>query len=532
MRCKSSRIGFDRPLSNVSFVEKHRLVDEQGYPSSCMKDLLLDPKPDCNCEIRRVLIGHSDNNLQMQESLYHLVDNFGQAVNEKFQITLLDVADLFSVSSVKTAKRFIQTVTPITLLSQKLKVIEYSQSDRNERTENPKAVEDAIRSELHSFFQDDKIPTNLVSFLLSKSLRKRAGLLGAFLEKSPLVNKHFCYVVVNNGRQVSSTVLRTWAKDRSTKVLYWERNDASRTVWLCDHPPQDFFAYIDEFNNLKDCEQDDDAVQKWLKDQRHSKLQNTYLKRFEESGTKTIKSNLSGELKLESDFVLLAPSSDDEYESLGRMFPEKNFKNQFEGFESALQSSDQKFRLVLRIHPNYYNKSSNFLMRRYKEIFRFIGRYPQTTIVYPLDKINTYHLVERAKLLITGNSTLGVEAICLGKKVVHINHSPFPVTSDLSNIKPKFMKADFGVDLSEVAKKEIQIKLIHRQRVKWSSDTPTNNWTTFHTIIGLKRIWPLVRLLTIKKNRILYYPITKMFQLFLFFTQKFRYVSPLQNKSK
>lgn len=490
-----------------------------------MEFLPFSPHADCVCKQKKLLVCYSDNQIQMQEALFSCLSEIEKILGNRLDIAIFDYTELFSVSSQSRVEKFMTVRSPMQPYIRREKIIEFKKKKINGSLEIPGEINVAIKSELHSFFQDDKLPNTPLRFWLEGSLKKRYRMLSSFLHEE-VGEEHFCYILLNNGRQVSSVTVSKWARGKSTKLIFWERNQGPRELWFCDHPPQDFFAYVDEFKRSLDKKPDFQQVSKWLHGNKYSTIQNPFSEKWVslQANRQLEKISQSGTPSLRSGVAIFATSSDDEFESLGDIFPKKNWQNQFNGFDAFLQSSKEKFLPLIRFHPNFYNKSSKFLMRRYKEAAKFLWKYPETTIVYPRDNINTYKLLEEADLLVTGNSTLGVEAAAQGQRVRHINHSAFPFTSDLTNQSPLLLNEKFDKDLREIAIREIAVKLAHI-RLVYNGPMPEVSWGTLHSIFGYKRGWTLWRMMSTKLHRVLYHPITGIFKivvLFIHVSQKFR----------
>lgn len=127
-------------------------------------------------------------------------------------------------------------------------------------------------------------------------------------------------------------------------------------------------------------------------------------------------------------------SSEDEFVGL-EGWPGYGWRDQYEAFDSFLRRV--RGASVLRVHPNFLNKSFSTARLELKRISWLCRSHPELKVVLPNDPINSYDLIETTKRVVVYGSTIGLEAHCLGKSVWNAGNAIYDSIVDVRTLKPK-----------------------------------------------------------------------------------------------
>lgn len=129
-------------------------------------------------------------------------------------------------------------------------------------------------------------------------------------------------------------------------------------------------------------------------------------------------------------------SSPDERASLG-----EDWEWEFEGESDqskvvrlildGLTASGMDFELVFRAHPNM----SNYKGSELSTIATYVDKYSSFQYISPDERVNSYSLIQKADLVLTFGSTIGVEAAYMGKKSVVIGKSFYDYLNIAVNVR-------------------------------------------------------------------------------------------------
>lgn len=113
-------------------------------------------------------------------------------------------------------------------------------------------------------------------------------------------------------------------------------------------------------------------------------------------------------------------SSQDEFWYLGEDW-KSQFASQFaaiESFVNAALKNDPGSRIAIRMHPNTLTKSVQYAWREGKFFFHLSQRFPANVRVFwPNSSQDSYQLARSTDRVIVWNSTIGLEALAMGKAV-------------------------------------------------------------------------------------------------------------------
>lgn len=315
----------------------------------------------------------------------------------------------------------------------------------------------AVRGDLYSFMKTDRLSSNFLTRNLERWLKSKFTKARA-ISRKVVGDEHFCFCIILNGRHAVDAGLAEGAKESGTPILYWEKSGTGRALgFLSNHPPQDYFSFREESQKLSVSEVERRAVRKWLSSRRtNSTGTNPFAEKWRSANT---------QLEANERVISFFTSSQDEYWSLGALFPTRRWESQYVGFESVLcQLKQPDDTVVVRMHPNTSNKSPGYVFREIKSVLSLLQGHPNTLVILPHDPLNSYSLIDISSVVISSASTVGAEALAMGKPVVHLDSSRFPLSSESTMYEPDGKKPFESSDtnhLSSLAMADFHVYLAH-----------------------------------------------------------------------
>jgi hypothetical protein len=321
------------------------------------------------------------------------------------KLTILDCSRFFppttwglGVTSLRAAIQQIQLNAEIVELSRPATTLE---SD-NKRTFYLPFVESQIHSTLRSKLL---LKTNVGHFLQSCSTLEAHDFRSALSLFSK--QRNFDTVVIPNGRFALSRIAADIFQNEDSKMRFLEFGWGRRLL-LTNHPPHALKDYSNEVMRWRISLEGEREAEKWLNDRIESKSVDNKFNRFEEK-------------EYPESRVVFFSSSQDEYEALG---PEWNsgWKSQFEAFDSIIRhlSIDPRG-AIIRVHPNTANKPFREQKAIWRDLQELRASHPGIAVIPPNSKVNSYFLARSTHLIVTNGSTIGLEAMFMGKKVISTN---------------------------------------------------------------------------------------------------------------
>jgi hypothetical protein len=110
------------------------------------------------------------------------------------------------------------------------------------------------------------------------------------------------------------------------------------------------------------------------------------------------------------------------------------WKDQYQAFSEFAKRV--RGRKVLRIHPNFVNKSFGHSLSELRRVIWLLNSHIEIVPVCPTDKINSYELLELAERVFVYGSTVGLEASAFSKCVWNSMSSVYDVHADIRNFRP------------------------------------------------------------------------------------------------
>lgn len=253
-------------------------------------------------------------------------------------------------------------------------------------------------------------------------LDSHRALLRSFCEASILVFDRACQlidefqpteVLLFNGRFATTRAVMRAAEARGVPWRIHERGGDKDRFWVTDCLPHDMERIQEKIVAEWD-ESQADAGHAFFT-ARRSRIERDWhsFTHGQQIG------RLPPELQGEDDWVAFFTTSEDEMLSIGDRNENVLFPSQVEAIEAvaAAVAAMPGTRLCIRIHPHTSQKS-----RADREKWARL-RLPGVLVIGPADPTDTYALIERAKVVCTYGSTVGVEATYWGRPSLLFSHS-------------------------------------------------------------------------------------------------------------
>lgn len=292
-------------------------------------------------------------------------------------------------------------------------------------------MEEALESELLTYFRLDRIPNSPYSRELQASLRKAMHDVYRSLEilwsNSPPDR-----VAIPNGRTSRQKAARLVATKLGIDVWLYENGRAlPDSYYLGKTQPHDRVSSQVELREgfrLPPAEIMEEQALSWLSD-RQAKDSKTNL--FSEKWME-----LASFTKKDTDPVaVFFASSFDEFLAFGPMWRIDEWTHQFEAFDLIMSKMETEgFALVLRLHPNLASKSRAYFRREILAVKALMAKYPRLKIHWHNEPTNSYDLVRSADLVIVERSTIGLEASLMGKPVIACQATQWDQSVDVRQV--------------------------------------------------------------------------------------------------
>jgi hypothetical protein len=216
-------------------------------------------------------------------------------------------------------------------------------------------------------------------------------------------------VWICNGRPFHERVAREICQRLNKKIRYYEiggEGTIPKRWILHSKSPHDRTGHQEEIENLaREKGLDYEVINQWI-DSRRNPRENPF---YHEKDPKR-------SLQLTEPFIVFFSSSEDEVAAISSDW-KSAWKDQINALHALMEvfESQDEYQLVVRVHPNQANKSKSDQKRW--ESFQTQGK----TTVYSQDSlVDSYELLDRAHAVIVYQSTLGVEAAVMGKKLAFL----------------------------------------------------------------------------------------------------------------
>jgi hypothetical protein len=212
-------------------------------------------------------------------------------------------------------------------------------------------------------------------------------------------------VMLFNGRFATTRAVMRAAEARGIPWRIHERGGDKDRFWITDCLPHDM-ELIQRKMQAQWRESDADAGHGFFQARRNR------IERDWHSFTRAQQfGRLPPELQGEGDWIAFFTTSEDEMLSIGDRNENQRYPSQFEAIEAVAEAVARLpgTRLCIRVHPHTSQKARADRARWARL------RLPGVVLIGPEDPTDTYALIERAKVVCTYGSTVGVEATYWGR---------------------------------------------------------------------------------------------------------------------
>ena len=228
-------------------------------------------------------------------------------------------------------------------------------------------------------------------------------------------------VVVFNGRFVHDAAVTAAAECLNIPVYFHERGCDEHQYSLRPFRPHNFKRLVAEAESVWSSSTLGDSAkcdlaEKWFESRISEGFGGGWVS-YSSHFNRSKDLGLLEELGIEPNkYVLFATTSDDEYafvhSSIRRAFTWSDQFSLVKDLENILRDDDRK--LVVRLHPNLTTKDTGLV----KEWERLARSMPNVIFVSPDTDVDSYKLVKYSDAVVSVGSTLGLEALYMGKATI------------------------------------------------------------------------------------------------------------------
>ena len=299
--------------------------------------------------------------------------------------------------------------------------------------EHRDALEQALESELLTYFRLDHIPKSAEARNLSGRLRS------AMMETYAALTELWSHtppdrVLIPNGRTSRQKAARLVAETMGLNVFLYENGRASPdSYYLGRTQPHDRVASQQEILDgfpLPQGRALETVADTWLT---HRMAGSAGTNQFSDQWAPA--SALSQKNAKRNPTAVFFASSFDEFLAFGPMWTIDEWSHQFEAFDLMMSIlEDRGVELVLRLHPNLGTKSRQYFLREVRDILALQDRHPSLKIHWHNEPTNSYDLVRNADYVIVERSTIGLEASLMGKPVWVTQAAQWDMVADVRQV--------------------------------------------------------------------------------------------------
>jgi hypothetical protein len=300
------------------------------------------------------------------------------------------------------------------------------------RSAHHEALTQALESELLTYFRLDFIPSTREARVLSHRLRVAMERTYAALDELWSQNPP-ARVLVPNGRTSRQKAARLVAEHHGIPVGFYENGRATPDhYYLGTTQPHDRLASQAEVKSVVASLEPGHAAEladSWIT---HRMSGDDGTNRFSSGWAQPKGAFAQGGPGQKAVFF---SSSFDEYRAFGPMWSIDGWSHQFEAFDAMMTILEgQGVGLVLRLHPNLGTKSRAYFQREVTDVVDLQSRHPTLVLHWHNSEVNSYDLVRQADYVIVERSTIGLEAILMGKPVWVTQASQWDQVADVRQV--------------------------------------------------------------------------------------------------
>ena len=273
-----------------------------------------------------------------------------------------------------------------------------------------------------SYYREPKLNWDEHGDILGKHLKNA---LLVHLGFSEFLDKHrFDRIILFNGRYSSLRPLLRLAQRRGLELLVHERGYEFGKFSLTHGTYPHAIQYIeDEIIRYAQDPLPEEEKRKigaeWFLERRAGVSQNW------KSFTREQKEGFAREILNRDEFnITLFNSSEDEFVAIEE-WKNPYYDNQNSGIRKILKSfeNEENIRFFLRVHPNLRDVENS----QTRELERLAEEFDHLTVIPPESPMSTYELLDKADLILTFGSSVGIEAAFAGKPSIVMGRAPYLV---------------------------------------------------------------------------------------------------------
>ena len=292
---------------------------------------------------------------------------------------------------------------------------------------------ESIESAILSYFRVAKSPTSQFSKVLRKRLVSEGQYLFNFVSNLLNQEERFDLVINPNGRLPSQRVVSLAAQYSETNIFFYEIGRMTRgTFYFGPRRVHDRVGTQEDVIQNLAIKNSLEIASEWLQERMRPK---SHTNQFSDNWDVTAVDPLAIEADDGLGRALIFTSSADEFVSLGTEWILQEWSDQYEAFGEILEKlSLLGVPVTLRVHPNLVNKHPHHFWGEVNKIRNLMRLHKELDVVWPNEKVNSYDLVRKAKIVIVARSTIGLEASLMGKCVWTVTPSRYDLVADVKRI--------------------------------------------------------------------------------------------------
>ena len=292
-------------------------------------------------------------------------------------------------------------------------------------------------------------------------------------------------LVIFNGRFASSKAIKSGIRKhkQALNVLFYERSNTLERYRLKPYSPHNREKIVEEINKLwNECSNQNEAA-KIAKTFFKTKVSGKgtdwfpFSKGIQEVEKNNISETLNDYIKADKNKIIsYFTSSEDEFESLGDIWLDQRFQLSQKNIIKELSriAIKKNILLVIRVHPNV-NNASKESKSNWTNIFKELPN-KNILIIKECNNISSYSIVNNSNIVVVYGSTIGIEALFLGKPVVVAGSSFYFGTK--AKIQPVFQFDDLEKKIDDLLKSSID--RIENKEILKESSYPYGYWIYTH----------------------------------------------------
>jgi hypothetical protein len=291
----------------------------------------------------------------------------------------------------------------------------------------------SVEGLLMTLFADFRPERHRVLYPALKKRAERSAVLLFHAALESMLKDRPTKIVIPNGRFPYQKALVLAAKRLEVEVAFYERGFRTDSgVFIGEHMTVDRRAWqaIAERGDERFGESTRRASRQWLLSRKvPGSLDNEFSSNWRLDSTHTE----STQTPTTRFSVAFFTSSQDEFLSL-EDWQGFGWSDQYEAFTEFARRVEGPH--VLRIHPNFINKSFGHAIEEIRRVNWMRKNVPGLEIVWPTSPLSSYQVIDQSAKIVVHGSTIGLEASAYGKPVWNSGSSMYDIYGDVRNFLP------------------------------------------------------------------------------------------------